>query len=539
LYQLTGQSLREMLAVGVSEGGWLVGLSAVAALLFAAVIYALHRAKPAPGLSMPRVSVARVVFHTSLVLLAGTTLTAAARLSTPTFDLSIARKPTGRFFSAIVQSVSDVDGDGFGLLSKPPDPDPWDARVNPFALDVPGDGFDQNGLAGDLSASAPVYAEGPSTAPEWAWKPVFVLALLETFRADLIGARDGEREITPVLNALAHDGVSLDRAFSHNGFTIQSRYHIFTGSLAGMRGATSLVDDFKRNGYQTAFFSAQDETFGDWLDVGFARADVRYDARQDVDKRFSQFATPGSLGVPADVLRQRIREFLSTRDRSRPLFLTVNLQDTHFPYGHARVPRILNDVTVAKGDMREENAVAIRAMYLNTAAYVDRSLGEILGDVEQATGQRPVVVALGDHGESLFEHGFLGHGYDTTDEQTRIAFVARGFQARFTEPFGQADLRQAIWDGLALGPGRPTRTDDPAKRVTQYIGDFNRPHRLASVTEGQRLTFDLHTRKVRVDDRPWGEVAGLSTAEFATWADLVQLWERAMLARSRATPGPR
>ena len=54
---------------------------------------------------------------------------------------------------------------------------------------------------------------------------------------------------------------------------------------------------------------------------------------------------------------------------------------------------------------------------------------------------------LADHGESLFDEGFLGHGYALNDAQTRIPLIVSGLPLRLVEPFGQVDLRDAAAGG--------------------------------------------------------------------------------------------
>ena len=120
---------------------------------------------------------------------------------------------------------------------------------------------------------------------------------------------------------------------------MQSRRHIFSGSIADIRGGETLIDDFKRQGYEVAYFSGQDESFGGpEQGVGFDRADVAYDARQDRDRRYSDFSTAGSLAVPFNVVLERVGAFLDGRRSDRPLFLYVNFHDTHFPYHHRSDP---------------------------------------------------------------------------------------------------------------------------------------------------------------------------------------------------------
>jgi hypothetical protein len=110
----------------------------------------------------------------------------------------------------------------------------------------------------------------------------------------MVGAVENGTEVTPVMNRLAAAGVSAGSAYSHNGYTSQSRRHIFSGSVANVRQGT-LIDDFKTNGYQVAYFSGQDESFGGpEYDAGFDRADVAYDARVEPEKRYSTYATAGA-----------------------------------------------------------------------------------------------------------------------------------------------------------------------------------------------------------------------------------------------------
>ena len=261
---------------------------------------------------------------------------AAARSSSDTLDNGLRRKPSGKALGAVIQAVTDVDGDGYGMLSRMRDPDPFDSKVYPYAADVPGNGIDENGVAGDLPPGLPFVESPPPTAP-FTTRPDVVLLFLESFRADALGAQVRGHAVTPFFDALAAAGVSVPHAYSHNGYTVQSRYHLMTGRLVPSSGTGSLVDDFKRNAYEVAYFSAQDESFGpEVYGVGFDRADVSYDARQDRDRRYTTFSTAGALGVSFDVLLERIDQFLARRDPRRPLFLFVNLYDTHFPTGIRR-----------------------------------------------------------------------------------------------------------------------------------------------------------------------------------------------------------
>lgn len=535
LFDLSGRNPRELLTVG---GPMLLLLGAGTAAGLAALIgagWALNRiwpSSPFPFADEPH-GFRRMARYAAVFVAVGLVVTSLARLWSPAFDRRLIHKPSTRAIDLVVQWGTDVDGDGFGLLSRPGDPDPWNAANHPWAIDVPGNGVDENGIGGDFPADVPPYVEGPATPPVFVRRPPFVLVVLETFRPDLIGMTVNGREVTPVLNELARRGQQVARAYSHNGFTVQSRYHLFTGSLAGTRGDTSLIDDFKENGYETAFFSAQDESFGSELPVGFERADVSYDARQDIDRRFSQYATPASLGVPHHVLLERITAFLDDRSPDRPLFLTINLQDTHFPYHNRWIEPLVSTVVVPPGEISADRAEDLRAMYVNTAANVDRALGELLTRVRHAVGEDPAVIAFGDHGESLFEEGFLGHGYALNDAQTRTVCIATNLGIELPSLLGQVDVRDAIWTALGPRPATPPPPSPP--QVFQYVGTVTAPRQIALVTTEGRTTIDLMLGRVRFPGGSWEDPSRLSPTRRESFLSLVTLWESMLWAR-RTTP---
>ena len=120
-------------------------------------------------------------------------------------------------------------------------------------------------------------------------------------------------------------------------------------------------------------------------------------------------------------------------------------------------------------------------MYMNTVANVDQAIGTLIAEVTRVRGRAPGVIVTSDHGESLFDEGFLGHGYALNDAQTRVPFVAQGLPLVLPQPFGQAEVRQAIWDALAApAPADPAPGLQPARHrpVFQYLGSVDRPREI-------------------------------------------------------------
>ena len=534
MFDLAGRDVREIWAVSSDHLIAMAGGSA-AAIGGMTLVVMVIRQRRQTGVLPAVQPMARAVWLSLLLLTLATISNVVLRGGSEVLDNGLRRKPSGQWLGAFANLATDVDRDGYGVLGRPPDPNLFDSRIRPYEPDLPGNGVDEDGVGGDLPGDAAPYVESMIPAPVWSTKPDVVLIVLESFRADAVGAVYNGTSVTPVLDALAAEGVSARRAYSHNGYTVQARHHIFSGSIANLRGATTIVDDFAGNGYQTAYFSAQDESFGDDANsTAFAHAEVAYDARADLDRRYSTFTTAGSLAVPYDVLLGRVTEFLKTRSTDRPLFLYVNFHDTHFPYLHEGIKPLLSTPRLHRGDIVPERQAELRAMYLNTAANVDRAVGQVLAAVRAALGHDAGVVVMSDHGESLFDEGFLGHGYALNDAQTRIPLIVTRLPLHIVEPFGQSDLRDLLRNGLSSPAAavRPTIEQDPDRKVFRYLGRLDRPGAVALTGLTTQLVYDFRDGHVRRDDGGWRRVDGLTGDERAQWLELVRTWERMVVAAS-------
>lgn len=535
MFDLAGNA-SELFAVASSHLVVPVALVVSGTALLAVGVSALNRysASPRTRAGFSR----RLLAPASGLFAAGLLVFAVSTSASDVVEDGLRRKASGQMFTGLAARLTDFDRDGYGVGGRTSDPAPFDAAIYPYALDLPLNGIDENAIGGDLPAADPAYVEQAPPATAWRHRPDVVLFVLESFRADAVGRTVGGRPVTPVMDAIAGQG-AFTRAFSHNGYTTQSRFHLLTGNLAGLNGAGSLIDDFKAQGYETAYFSAQDESFGGpVLGVGFERADVRYDARQDRGRRYSTFTTAGSLAVTHAVLRERIEEFVRHRDGGRPLFLYVNFHDTHFPYHHRDIETIVSDRIVDQSRIAPSQRDALREMYYNTAANVDRALGATLDLVASATRREPAVIVTADHGESLFDEGFLGHGYSLNDAQTRVPMIVRGLPLEIVEPFGQSDLRGAIGAALSrdltAGDMKPRVSGDPRKAVFQYLGSIHRPRQIGFASGAGRLIYDFRDRRVLFDNGTSVKPEALTPEASAPVLRLVHSWERMMLARAAA-----
>ena len=526
---LGGGSLFDALLFVMDEAG----LLAMAGLGAAAAWWLLRRLVKRFGPAVVRPAPLRWKHLLLLALLLPFALFAAARDPDPRYALSRFTAPY--VATAALEQASDFDRDGYGWFGARIDRHPFDSARHPLALDVPGNGVDEDGYGGDLRFSAPPAPPAPRLP---ASPKHLVLIVLESARADAIGRRFAGREVTPNLNALARSGSLVPEAYSHVGFTTSSLKSLFSGRLDPAAGSPSLFRDLKANGYRIGIFSGQPESFGDISEVvGMKRsADVFVDAETLKEERAFSFAAKGSLLIDGRILlRELDRSFGKPADWAKPSFLYVNFQEAHFPYAHPATMQLLPGTPIARSDIRIENRAALERTYWNALAYDDWLVGQVVDRLKKlGIWDRTLLVVTADHGESLFDDGFLGHGHMINAQQTRIPFIlsAPGVGAR--GPVGLNNYRSILLN--ALGAEVPER---PAGPVFQHIGPLDAPTAIGMVGKGGVFTvMMLESEQVSFSDSDRsGRYADLTpgSPERERADALLNLWARerwiAILAR--------
>lgn len=499
---LGGGSLMGAFLYVLSEAGLLLlGVGAIAVFYYAA--YRLFRRRWPKGSPVQPHGRGRK----ALLLLAAAALPAILFAAGRTGDAgpALSRFNAPTLFGLAFSAATDFDRDGYSFFTARLDPHPFDAARHPLALDLPDNGVDEDGFAGDLSLVAAEPTASP--VPALTSRKHLVLIVLESSRGDLVGKRVSGVPVSTNISALAAEGTLIREAYSHVGFTSASLKSLFTGRLEPEAGGPSLFRDLDSNGYRIGVFSGLAERFGD-IDptVGMRRySDVYVDAEVLRDERAFGFASTSSLLIDGQV---QLREFDRTLGRSpgwdRPTFLYFNFQSAHFPYHNPGVRPFIPGEPIPRSEIGIANKEWVARTYWNSVAYGDWLVGEVVARLRRlGVYDDSIVVVTADHGESLFDDGFLGHGHMINRQQTHVPFVLNVPGVIVPGPVGLTDMRGLILAQL----GRAPAPASAGKPVFQYLGTLDEPGAIGMVEKGGVwTTLDLGTEEVWFSDR--GEKLG-------------------------------
>ncbi|MCH7825187.1 MAG: sulfatase-like hydrolase/transferase, partial [Acidobacteria bacterium] len=241
-----------------------------------------------------------------------------------------------------------------------------------------------------------------------------LLITVDTIRADRLGAYGFEGIDTPIIDSLAARGVTFTRAYSPTPLTLPSHASIFSGTFPPYHGVrdngafavpaelTLMAEVFQANGFATAAF------------VGAFVLDSRFGLDQGFESYFDDFELPrqniiglGTVQRPAEEVIDAALEWLEG-EGGLPFFLWVHLYDPHTPYAPPE-------------PYRSEYA---GKPYLGEIAYTDAQIGRLLEGLSgRGVAADTFVVVVGDHGESLGEHGEIEHGFFVYEESIHVPLI--------------------------------------------------------------------------------------------------------------------
>ena len=314
---------------------------------------------------------------------------------------------------------------------------------------------------GAVGASALYEKMQFSRLPPAPQAPNVLLIILDTMRGDRLGCYGNPKPVSPFLDRFAREGTLYEHAFVDASWSLPSHISIFTGYPPYVHGAMyipfdgrvpTIAEEMQKRGYATAGFVAN-RAFGSrsqgigrgfihWENsfTGLLDSAERTALGRQMSKRFDQwFAVPGWTGyMRADEINRRLLRWLDTQP-DRPFFVFLNYMDMHVPRVPprefaARISSYPDEISPPdKYRMRLRKSVTkftrpghIDDVYDSTVAYLDSLLGGLFTELRRrGLEDNTIVVVTSDHGESLGEHGLLGHSSSLYYDQIHVPLLIR------------------------------------------------------------------------------------------------------------------
>ena len=337
------------------------------------------------------------------------------------------------------------------------------------------------GLAVNLSPLLRASGSAVGKSAQHAALPFNVMVvLIDTLRADHLGAYGYSRPTSPNFDALARDGVLFDRTTSQAAYTKASVASLMTGLFVHNHGViasgdalgtdhVTLAEAMRRRGYHTVAFSSNPWITPEFhFDRGFddfesGRATVpQLTALYKMLKWFDH--SLGGYGMRTNLSGLAFwgaSANLSNSERDRmltdgvvdwigaqgddPFFLYVHLIGPHDPYDppadyarrfhepewDGRIGRSIRPARVATifevaDPLDERVRTAMIGQYDAAIAYADTQLGRLI-EALRTSGKldRTLVVVTADHGEEFYEHHNWRHGNQLYNEVVHVPLAFR------------------------------------------------------------------------------------------------------------------
>jgi choline-sulfatase len=253
-------------------------------------------------------------------------------------------------------------------------------------------------------------------------RPNVLIVSIDTLRADHVSAYGYSRATTPNLDALISDGIRFDRARTIEPLTGPALVSLLTSihphehgaSRNGLRmrtGLASLPKAMQAHGYRTVAY------VGNWtLRDKLSGLAEHFDSYNEILTRNRWWGLVRREADAEDLTDSAI-DWLESNSGKRsiqPFFMWVHYVEPHAPY------RLHSDYLEQLGLDADGNQSA-ENRYDTEIAFVDASIGRLLDHMNDVKlDEDTIVVFLSDHGESLGEHGYWGHGRNLYEPTLRI-----------------------------------------------------------------------------------------------------------------------
>jgi arylsulfatase A-like enzyme len=290
-----------------------------------------------------------------------------------------------------------------------------------------------------------------------------LLIILDAGRAQSFGTYGYARPTTPEIDRIAGEGVVFERVTTPAVYTLGAMSSVWTSQYPDRhhsevsfsarlpKDRLTLAELLSAQGVHTAGFVANAVA---GKGFGFDRGFVEF---------HEVFRTLGSRG---DVFRQALPPWLAA-NRDRRFFAYVHFREPHFPYDpeppfdtkfgpDGPIPKaarrdaaFFTDVNQGRRPFGDAEREHLARLFDGNLAFADQEVGALRRAMEaEGLWEKTVVIVAADHGEELFERGWIGHNVHLYEPSVHVPLIVR-----FPKGTGPAGRRvAALADLLDVAP---------------------------------------------------------------------------------------
>ncbi|MGQ0554175.1 MAG: sulfatase [Planctomycetota bacterium] len=269
-------------------------------------------------------------------------------------------------------------------------------------------------------------------------RPNVLVLVVDTLAARRMSLHGYARPTTPELEAFARTGTVFERALSTSSWTLPATASLLTGLPPNTHGVLGDTRSYLMESLST--WPERLRRAG--LEGAAFVANALVQPANNFHQGFGHWDQSNDL--PACALNERLLAWLDGQPQGERWFAYVHYMDPHAPYGAPGPERTRfaegyveqrdfagflpnqlqrNEVEPLSAEARQH----VVDLYDGEVAWFDACFGDLWRALAARGLQEQTVVLLtSDHGEELFEHGGLGHGYSLHDELLAVPLILAG-----------------------------------------------------------------------------------------------------------------